>query len=403
MPSLKDTLNQEIEEKQKNDFQHLLNDAQFVKVPKIGEVVRGKVLSVSRSLVRLDLDGWRTGVVRGTELYVAPEYSNLEAGNEVEATVIELENENGEMELSFREAGHRRAWNQALTWQKEGAVIPAKVKDANRGGLLLSIDSLIGFMPVSQLNPEHYPRIAGGDKNKILEKLRSFINQTFNVKVIDIEEKDEKLIVSEKAVWEAEKSSLLNSYKVGDVVEGVISALTHFGAFMKFSAQSARLPDEQAAPAGGQESPAQGGQSASGGDEVEGLIHISEIAWQRLDHPRDVLQVGQKIQAKIINLDGSKIFLSLKQLVEDPWKNIKEKYQVGQKVKGKVLKINPFGLFVELDPQIHGLAHISSLSAEPIKDVSQIAKEGEEMDFEIISLEPVEHRLGLKLAKATEK
>ncbi len=378
MATLKDTLDAEMEEKKKNDFKQLMNDPQFVKVPKAGEMVKGTVLSASRSLIRLDLEGLRAGVIRGTELYSAPEYAGLKPGDEVEATVVELENENGELELSFRAAGQRRAWDNVWAFLKEGKVIDAKVKDANRGGLLVTVDSLIGFMPVSQLGPEHYPRVAGGDKAKILEKLRAFIGQDLKVRVIDVAERDNKLIVSEKAVWEEEKKNLLGSYKVGDLVEGAISALADFGAFVKFSA-------------------------APGGDEVEGLVHISEIAWQRLDHPRDVLKIGDRVKAQIIQVSGSKIFLSLKRLLEDPWKKVGEKYRVGQPVKGKVIKVNLFGLFVELDPEIHGLAHISGLSAEPVKDISAIAKEGDELDFEIISLEPAEHRLGLKMIKTAEK
>jgi small subunit ribosomal protein S1 len=209
--------------------------------------------------------------------------------------------------------------------------------------------------------------VAGGDKGKILEKLQSYIGQMFHVKVIDADEKADKLIVSERAVWDDAKKSLLTSYKVGDVVEGAISALTNFGAFIKF-------------------------------DEVEGLIHISEIAWQRIDHPKDILKTGDKVKAQIIQIDGAKIFLSIKRLVEDPWKKVGEKYKVGQEVRGKILKVNPFGLFVELDAEIHGLAHVSSLGEMAQKGVDAALKEGDTLDFEIISIEPNDHRLGLKLA-----
>lgn len=368
MSTLKDDLEQKIEEKKKGDFQQLVNEPQFSKIPKRGDIVKGKVFSASRSLVKIDLDGLRLGVVRGVELHEAPEYANLKIGDEVEATVVELENENGEVELSFQAAGFRKAWDNVFHWRKEGKIIGAKVKDANQGGLLLTLESLSGFMPVSQLSPEHYPRVPGGDRARILEKLQSFIGQTLNVKVLDFDERENKLIFSEKAVWEEEKKSLLGKYKVGDAVEGVVTALTDFGVFVKF-------------------------------DEVEGLIHISEIAWQRLDHPRDVLKMGETVKAQIIQIDGSKIFLSRKRLLDDPWKQIGEKYKVGQVVKGKILKMNPFGFFVELDTEIHGLAHISSLGAGTMNDLTAIAKEGDTRDFEIITLEPAEHRLGLKLIK----
>lgn len=369
MPSLSEAVDQQLADKQpKADFKQLLSETQYTRVPKVGDVVRGKIIKVSRGEVKIDIDGLTIGVVRGEGLYnEAKEYAGLKVGNEVEATVLELENENGEMELSFREAGMRRAWDQALAALKEGRLIAAKVIDANKGGLILAVDSLTGFMPVSQLKPEHYPRVAGGDKIKILEALRHFLGQEFSVKVIDVNEREEKLIVSEKAVWEAEKQGLISGYAVGDIVEGAISALTNFGAFIRF-------------------------------DKVEGLIHISEIAWQRIDHPKDVLKAGDIVKAQIIQIDGPKIFLSIKRLTSDPWKGVSDKYKVGEEVKGKVLKVNPFGLFVELDPEIHGLAHVSELSNQPVGDVTAIAKPGDVLDFEIISIEPAEHRLGLRIA-----
>jgi len=352
-----------IDDKKAGSFRQLIADNRYTKVPKVTDLVKGVVLSVSRSLVRINVEGLNTGVVRGEELYLSPDFLELKPGDEIEATVVALENENGEMELSFKEAGQRKSWDHILELMRKSEVVDIKIKEANRGGLMVTVDSVPGFLPVSQLNPEHYPRVAGGDKAKILEKLKSYIGQTFKVKIFDADEKEGKLIVSEKAAWEDEKKSLLISYKVGDIIDGTITALTDFGAFVKF-------------------------------DEVEGLIHISEIAWQRLDHPRDVLKLGDKVRAEIIQIDGAKIFLSMKKLMTDPWADVAEKYKVGQKVMGKILKVNPFGLFVELDTEIHGLAHLSGLG----KSVPKEIKEGAEMEFEIISIEPLKHRLGLKLA-----
>ena len=368
MTTLKDTLDKEMEEKKNKDFKQLVDDPQYTNIPKVGDIVKGKVITAGRSLIRLDMDGLAIGVVRGAELYESAAYSDLKAGDEVEATVVDLDNENGELELSFRAAGHRKAWDGVFALLKDGTIVDVKVKDANQGGLLLMYGTLAGFMPVSQLSPEHYPRVPGGDRARILEKLRGFIGQALKVKAIDVDEKSNKLIFSEKSVWEDEKKSMLSAFKIGDLVDGVISALTDFGAFVKFG-------------------------------EVEGLIHISEIAWQRLDHPRDVLKVGDIVKAQIIQIDGSKIFLSRKRLMDDPWKKVAEKYKVGDTVKGKVLKVNPFGFFVELDEDIHGLVHVSSLGAEAPKDLSVFGKEGDEKDFEIITLEPGEHRLGLKFKK----
>ena len=222
-------------------------------------------------------------------------------------------------------------------------------------------------MPVSQLSPEHYPRIQGGDKNRILDRLKQYVGSMFEIKVIDVHEEEDKLIVSEKAAWEEKQRDVISSYKIGDIVEGIVTVITDFGVFVQF------------------------------GENLEGLIHISEIAWQRIDDPKEVVRSGQKVKAEIIKIDGSKIFLSMKKLIDDPWKDVEKRYVIGTSVKGKVLKVNPFGLFVELDPEIHGLAHISELSDKSVTDPHQIAKPGDVVEFQIVSIEPKEHRLGLSI------
>ncbi len=351
----------------------LLVESDFLQIPRPGEVIRGRVLSVSKNLVRLDLDGYRPGVVRGPELSdESVDFRHLKLGDEVEVMVVDLENENGEVELSFRFAGARRSWEKLTALMREGTVIPVKITEANKGGLTTKLHNLDGFLPVSQLSPENYPRVSGGDKQKIFEKLRSFVGKTLNAKIIDVNEATQKLIVSEKAVWEEAQRDVISHYTVDEVVEGEVSALADFGVFIKFG-----NPEE--------------------GGPLEGLVHISEIAWQRIDHPRDVLKVGDQVKAKIIGLEGPKIFLSIKALVSDPWKNIGERYQVGQVARGKVLKANPFGFFVELDPEIHGLAHISELDDKPVRDLDEIAKPGDILEWRIVSIEPEQHRLGLSL------
>jgi len=357
-----------------SEFAKLLgSDSLYLKLPKVGEVIKGNVINASKAEVRLDIDGIKTGIVRGRELYnESEEYGHLKINDNVEATVIELENENGEMELSFRYAGQQRAWDSLQDLMKKGEVISVKISDANKGGLMTKIGHIVGFLPVSQLVPEHYPRVEGGDKNKILEFLRKFINQNLQVKVIDVDEKEEKLIVSEKAAWEEAQEKVVSKYKVGDKVKGRVTAVTDFGVFVEFD------------------------------NKMEGLVHISELAWQRIDDPRDFIKVGDNVEAEIINIEGTKIFLSMKKLKEDPWVHVYDKYKVGDLVSGLVLKANPFGLFVELDPDIHGLAHISELSDKPITDLNEIAKAGDTIKFRIISIEPKDHRLGLSLKAPKE-
>lgn len=351
-------------------MEELLNKPVF-QLPKVADLVEGKVISIAHNEVLLDIGGYLTGVIRGPELFdESSEYSNLKVGDVAQATVLDLENEQGHMELSFRFAGHQKAWGELDRLKKEGDVIDANVLEANKGGLIVRLNKISGFLPVSQLTPEHYPRVEGGDRNKILEHLNQFLGQIFRVKVIDVVESEEKLIVSERAAWEEKQKDIIASYKVGDKVKGRVTGVVDFGAFVEF------------------------------GDGLEGLVHISELAWQRIDNPRDIIRVGQEVAAAIISIDGSKISLSMKKLIEDPWTKVKDKYQVGQLVQGLVLKANPFGAFVELDRDIHGLAHISELSDKMITNPTEVVRVGDNYTFKILSIEPHNHRLGLSLKGA---
>lgn len=362
-----------------SQLDELLKDESLFLIPKVGDTIKGRVLSTKGREIRIDIRGLTTGVVRGRELYAEAEaYKNIKDGDEVEATVVDAENENGEVELSFRYAGQQRAWKDLNELSSSGDAISVKVLDANKGGLIVRVNHVQGFLPVSQLAPEHYPRVAGGDKQKIFEKLRSFIGESMRVRVLDVHEDDGKLIVSEKAVWEEEQKNVIAQCRVGDVVAGDVSAVADFGAFVKFYPTGSTTP-------------------------LEGLVHISEIAWQRIDHPRDVLKINDNVRAEIIGIEGSKIFLSMKKLTEDPWKSVAKRYKVGEWVEGKIIKVNPFGFFVELDADIQGLAHVSELADKPVEDPTTLAKPGEVMKFRIVSVEPNEHRLGLSLKKEDSK
>lgn len=350
------------------DFGKLLEKDE-IRIPQVGDIVKAVVVSASKSEVKLDIDGVLMGVVRGPELYnEVPEYSELKPGDETEAAVVDDDNENGELELSFRLVGQEKAWKTLRQAFKDKVTVKVKVVDANKGGLLSRYCQIDGFLPVSQLAPENYPRISGGDKSRILEKLKSFVGQEFEVTVLTLNEEDNKIIFSEKDVWNKRQQPALDKYKEGMEVDGKITAITNFGVFVSF------------------------------GEGIEGLIHISELAWQRIDSPNEMFKVGDEIKAEIISIDGAKVFLSAKKLLKDPWLEASAKYQIGQVVPGTILKINPFGLFVKLDEEIHGLAHISQLNLGPKEKISELFKIEEIKDFEIVSISPAEHRLGLKMA-----
>ncbi|MBA3047327.1 S1 RNA-binding domain-containing protein [Patescibacteria group bacterium] len=355
------------------NFAELLND-EIIKIPQQGDIISGEVLSASKAEVRLDINGIMTGVVRGQELYhEAEEYANLKPGDKIEATVIEEDNENGELELSFRHAGQQKAWGNLIDSFKNKTDIKVKVDDANKGGLVISYAQIVGFLPVSQLAPENYPRISGGDRGKILEKLKSFIGKDMKVRVINIEEQEGKVVVSERKAWQEKQKDVISKYKVGGLVEGRIAAMTSFGVFVSFDKN------------------------------LEGLIHISELAWQRIDNPADLFKVGDQIKAEIISIDGSKIFLSAKRLIKDPWKNVAKKYKEGQTVDGEILKVNPFGLFVKLDADIHGLSHISQLNLAPGQKIHDVFKQGGKQKFIIASIDAENHRLGLVIPDGKTK
>lgn len=352
----------------------LLSSADQKHIPRVGDLVEGKIISISKNETHLDIDGLTTGVIRGRELIDESDISsNLKIGDVVQATVLELENERGEMELSFRQTGHKKAWDNLIKIQKEEKVIAVPITEANKGGLMVNVGKIEGFLPVSQLTIEHYPRVEGGDRNRILEALKQYIGRSFKVKIIDVGEVENKLIVSEKAAWEDQQKAVLAGYQVGDTVEGKVTGVVDFGAFVEF------------------------------GDNLEGLVHISELVWQRIDNPKDFIKVNDKVKAKIISIDGLKISLSMKSLKEDPWKKAAAKFKIGEIVKGEVIKINPFGVFVELDKDIHGLAHISELSDKRINNPSEVVKEGEKLKFKILSIEPENHRLGLSIRAVKEQ
>ncbi len=346
---------------------------QGVRILQPGDVVEGVILSKGKNEVCLDLPGYGLGVVRGRELYDDERVlSGMSVGDTVLALVVESENKDGNVELSFRKAGHERVWSGLKELMDKREVIETKILEANKGGLMVEVNNVLGFLPVSQLSTIHYPRVEDGDKNRILSILQGYVGQIFRVRVITADAEEEKLIVSEKSAQEEETKAKLSQLQIGQVVEGAVTGVVDFGVFIKF------------------------------GPELEGLVHISELAWQRIDDPRNVVKVGDRARAQIISLDNDRISLSIKRLASDPWADVVKKYQVGQVVKGKVTKLMPFGAFVELDSDIHGLAHIGELSAKPITDPRELFSEGQEHDFKIISIEPENHRLGLSVKALTE-
>lgn len=372
--------NTKTEEKSISPMEVLLSGAEM-RFPEINDVVEGTVIEVGSNAIYLDITPFGTGIVLGREIKDGMGSGKLKEGDKVAATIIDLENEDGYIELSVREASYEKAWEDIESKRDTQERITTKVLSANKGGLLIEVNGISGFLPVSQLSSKNYPRVDDGDKNKILTLLKKLVGQELQVRILDADRETEKLIVSEKAAQSEKDREVISNLKVGDVVEGEVSGVVDFGAFVKFF-----LPAEK--------------EAAAEEDRLEGLVHISELAWQLIENPRDIVKVGDKVKAKIIGIDNDKISLSMRALQKDPWSAVEEKYTIGDVVKGTVNRINPFGAFVYLDKDIHGLAHVSEMSeAFPGKNLDEIIRVGEEYDWKILSIEPKEHRMGLTLAE----
>jgi small subunit ribosomal protein S1 len=352
-----------------------------IKIPQIGDVLEGTVIDITSNSVLFDLGALGTGIVLGKEIKDGLALGKVKIGDKISATLIDLENEDGYIELSIREASYERAWIDLEAKRDSMTAVTTKVLDANKGGLMVEVNGITGFIPVSQLSSEHYPRVEDGDKNKILELLKKLVGKEILVRILDVDRETEKLIVSERAASSEKEKEVISQLQVGDVIEGEISGVVDFGAFVKF------LP------------PAKAG-SDKENDKIEGLVHISELAWQLIDDPRTIVKTGDKVKAKIIGIDDTRISLSMKALAKDPWSEIAEKYKIGDSVQGKIDKINPFGAFVYLDKDIHGLAHVSEFQeVYPGKKMDEILKAGETYSWKILSIEPKDHRMGLMIIK----
>lgn len=359
-------------------MEDIVNDEATVAFPAVGDVLKGIVIDVSPSAIYLDLGPIGTGLVLGKETKDGLAMNTkMVIGDEATATLIDLENDEGYIELSIREASYEKAWEDLRNKMKNEDTVSTRILDANKGGLMIEVNGITGFLPVSQLSSQNYPRVDDGDRNKILELLKLLINQELGVRILDADQDAEKLIVSEKAAQSEQERKIISELTKGEVISGEVSGVVDFGAFVKFQAPGR---DE--------------------GDQLEGLVHISELAWQLIDNPRELVKVGDAVEAKIIGIDDTRISLSMKALKRDPWSVITEKYTIGEVYEGTVDKINHFGAFVYLDSDIHGLAHVSEFQENyPGKKMEEMIATGKQFNWKILSIDAKEHRMGLVLVK----
>ncbi len=347
-----------------------LLEGQTIAGVQVDDVVEGTVVAVDRRELWLDLGMYGTGLVLGHE--IEPGGDGPQVGDKVSASVLEPETDEGYVLLSLKKVAKEKGWDELENRFKNKEVFGIVPFDANKGGLLIEVDGVRGFLPVSQLSAENYPRVSGADKDEILHRLNQLVSRTLMVRILDLDRKQNKLIVSEKEAQREFTEGKIAAFKVGDKIKGIVTGVVDFGVFVNI-------------------------------DGIEGLIHISEIAWDRVDNPAKYVKVGQEIEAVIIAIDQDKLSLSMKQLSEDPWQSEISKYKVGDEVEGKVTRITPFGAFVQVSSIIEALVHISELSDDHVADPSNLVKVGETKKFRIIGIEPEQHKLSLSLKPQEKK
>lgn len=334
----------------------------------VGEVVHGTILSVKKHEVLIDLGPLGVGLVPRREVGFSKQYVE---GDEVTASVVEVELDNGYSLLSMRKAAKDRGWEEVSAKLEAGETIVVTPYDANRGGLLVEYEGVRGFMPVSQLSAEHYPRVGSSDKDEILQRLNALVGKEMRVRILDVDRKANKLIFSEKEAIKEGLAARFQQLSVGDVVKGVVTGVVDFGVFVNVEG-------------------------------IEGLIHISEISWERVNNPSDYVKTGQTIKAKIIAIDKERLSLSIKQLTKDPWLDEVEQFKSGQTVEGTVTRITPFGAFVQLSPAVEALVHVSELGGDGT-DPEKVFTLNERKSFIILDIDKDNRKISLSLDGAKKK
>lgn len=332
--------------------------------PVIGDLIEGPVIALEKSSVFVDLAPFGTGVIYGKEFLTARDIiKKINIGDTVAAKIVDNNHKEGYYELSLKEARQALIWSEAEAAIKEKKTLDLPIKEANKGGLLIEWQGLTGFLPASQLKPEHYPKVSDGDKDKILGELNKLVGQRLTVSIITADPKEGKLIFSEKGSEAKEKEKMTGKYEIGDEVEGVVTGIVDFGAFLKLE------------------------------EGLEGLVHISEIDWGLVDNPANFVKVGQKVKAKIIEIKDGKISLSIKQLKPNPWIEAAKKYKKDMSVSGVIIKFNKHGALASIEEGVAGLVHISEFGSE--EKLRKALELGKTYNFKITIFEPKNQKMAL--------
>jgi small subunit ribosomal protein S1 len=340
--------------------------------PKEGDLVEGRVSAIGRARVYIELIPFGTGLIYGREFMNARDIlRKVSVGDTIAAKVVHPGNEDGYIELSLKEARQALIWSDAEEAMKKQTIMNLIVKEANKGGLIIEWQGIQGFLPASQLAAEHYPRVEDGDKDKILSALNDLIGKALSVIVITADQKEGKLIFSEKGPQEKEeKEEKVSRYTLGEVLEGTVTGAVDFGIFVKLE------------------------------EGLEGLVHISELDWGLVDDTRARFKVGDKVKVKVIEVKDDKISLSIKQLKENPWIQASKKYHKDQQVHGVIIKYNKHGALASIEEGVAGLVHISEFATE--EELRNTLMLGQSYPFMITLFEPKDQRMTLQFKKKEE-
>ncbi len=327
-------------------------------------LVEGPVIDIEKSSVYIDLRPFGTGIIYGREFMAARDIiKKINIGDLVKAKIVDINNAEGYIELSLKEAKQALIWSEAEKAIREKRVLDLAVKDANKGGIILEWQGILGFLPASQLKSEHYPRVEDSDKDKILKELRKLIGKKLSVTIISALSKEGKLIFSEKDNNPDEKKEIVSKYNLGDEIECTVAGIVDFGVFLKIE------------------------------EGLEGLVHISEIDWGLVDDPRQMFKIGESVKAKIIEIKDGKISLSIKALKENPWKEFETKLKKGDIIKGVVIKFNKHGALVSIKEGVAGLVHNSLFGTEAALRAK--LELGKTYNFQVTLFEPKDQRMTL--------
>ena len=344
-----------------------------VDMPQTGEIRKGVIASISQSQILVSVGAKSEGVISGREIdqLSDEERELLKVGAEVHVYVINPEDENGNVVLSFRRAQEQISWENVEKMVGEDHVYDSKIVGFNKGGLIAMVDGLRGFIPSSQVNAARRAHSSGDTPEQRWQKM---VGQPITVRIIEVDRERRRLILSERAASTESRQSLkervIDELEVGKTYTGRVTSLSDFGAFVNVNG-------------------------------ADGLVHLSEISWDRVQHPKEVLEVGQEVKVKVINIDREKkrIGLSIRALADDPWKSRVEKFAIGQLVEGVITRLTKFGAFARLEGDIEGLIHISEIADHRIEHPKEVLKEGEVCTLRIIRIDTDQHRIGLSLRK----